>query len=132
MMRTKLNVVLDGVETEVQAEVVDKKIWFKHQGEIYSLDLLDLATSGRARTKSAAKAADKITAPMPGKITKVFVTEGQPVAKGDALLVMEAMKMEYTLKADIAARVEKILIQVQDQVALGALLVQLKEDGTKS
>ena len=131
-MHTKLNLKLDDRDTEVQAEIVDKKIWFKHQGEIYSLDLLDLATTGRARTKSAAKAADKITAPMPGKITKVFVTEGQSVAKGDALLVMEAMKMEYTLKADITAHVEKILIKIQDQVALGALLVQLKEDGTHS
>lgn len=131
-MHTKLNLKLDDRDTEVLAEIVDKKIWFKHQGEIYSLDLLDLATTGRARTKSAAKAADKITAPMPGKITKVFVTEGQSVAKGDALLVMEAMKMEYTLKADITAHVEKILIKIQDQVALGALLVQLKEDGTHS
>ena len=64
---------------------------------------------------------------MPGKVTKLFVSENQIVNKGDALLVMEAMKMEYTLKADISAKVEKIFYKISDQVSLGYLLIQLKE-----
>ena len=64
---------------------------------------------------------------MPGKITKVFVKEGQAVAIGEPLIVMEAMKMEYTLKSDLKTTVEKVLVKVDQQVVLGQLLVQLKE-----
>jgi biotin carboxyl carrier protein len=63
---------------------------------------------------------------MPGKVTKLFVSDGQEVKKGDSLLVMEAMKMEYTLKADANGSVEKITAKTGDQVTLGQLLVQLK------
>lgn len=126
-MKTQLTVQLDGQDTAVEAEIIDKKIWFKLNQQIYSYDLLDLVEGHYKKSKTAVKSADKITAPMPGKVTKVFVTEGQRVNKGDALLVMEAMKMEYTLKADIESTVEKVLAKVNDQVVLGGLLVQLKE-----
>lgn len=126
-MKTQFMLQLNGKDTQVDAEIIDKKIWFKLDQQIYSYDLVDLAEGHYKKSKATAKSADKITAPMPGKVTKVFVSVGQSVSKGDALLVMEAMKMEYTLKADIEATVEKVLVAAQDQVALGSLMVQLKE-----
>jgi biotin carboxyl carrier protein len=126
-MQQKIKVVLDGVEKEVTAETIEKKLWFKIDDRIYSYDLIDLAEGHHKRAGATSKSPDKITAPMPGKITKVFVSENQTVKKGDALLVMEAMKMEYTLKAGIEAQVEKVFSVVGDQVTLGHLLIQLKE-----
>jgi acetyl/propionyl-CoA carboxylase alpha subunit len=64
--------------------------------------------------------------PMPGKITKIIVQAGQSVKEGDSIIVMEAMKMEYTLKSSINAKVKKINCQVNEQVTLGALLVELE------
>src|SRR3989344_3850942 len=69
-----------------------------------------------------------ILAPMPGKITKIFIDSGSQVQKSQALLVMEAMKMEYTLKSDLNTVVEKVNVQVGDQVTLGSLLIELKPE----
>jgi acetyl/propionyl-CoA carboxylase alpha subunit len=126
-MKNNLTVNINGQDKFVDAEVIDKKIWFKIGEQVYSCDLLDLNEGSTRKSKAAIKSPDKILAPMPGKVTKVFVSESQSVNKGDALLVMEAMKMEYTLKSDIAASVEELNAKVGDQVTLGFLLIQLKE-----
>jgi biotin carboxyl carrier protein len=120
-----LLVNLDGKEQSVQAQVIDGQIWFRLNGNIYNYSLVDLRDSGARKKTGSGKSADKITAPMPGKITKLFVSDGQEVKKGDSLLVMEAMKMEYTLKADAPGKVEKVTAKAGDQVTLGQLLVKL-------
>lgn len=127
-MKNKMLVSIDGHEKSVTADIVDKKIWFKLDEQVYSYDLIDLIEGSFKKSKTLGKSSDRILAPMPGKVTKLFVSENQAVNKGDALLVMEAMKMEYTLKADISATVEKIFYKISDQVSLGHLLIQLKEN----
>ena len=91
------------------------------------------AGSGRKsrKNKKAVGSSDKIAAPMPGKITKILLPEGSLVAAGQAVLVMEAMKMEYTLKSDIAGVIESVSCAVGDQVALGKALVKIKADEAK-
>lgn len=54
-------------------------------------------------------------APMPGKVTKVLVEEGQEVSKGDVLVIMEAMKMEHRIEAPADGTV-KIVHCVTDQL----------------
>jgi len=56
------------------------------------------------------------TAPMPGKIIKVVVSEGQEVEKGDPLVIMEAMKMEHVIKAAKDGKVAEVCVSVGDQV----------------
>ncbi len=130
-MKQNMTVKIDGVDKHILAEIIDRKIWFKLEGEVYSYDLVELGQSSHAKSKSKSKSPDKITAPMPGKMTKVFVKEGQNVKKGDPLIVMEAMKMEYTLKSDIDSIVEKVSAEVGQQVSLGHLLVQLAPEVKK-
>ena len=125
------NLKIDGVDQKISADIVDKKIWFKINDRTFSYDVIELSQSSYAKSKSLSKSPDKIMAPMPGKMTKVFVAEGQKVKKGDSLIVMEAMKMEYTLKSDMDGTVEKIFVIPQQQVALGYLLVQLKAEVAK-
>ncbi len=125
-MSSRYLVDLEGKKQNITAEVVNGHIWFKIDEHVFSYALSDLRSSGVKSGKGSAKSPDKIIAPMPGKITKLFVSEGQMVNRGDALLVMEAMKMEYTLKSDATSKVEKLLAKVSDQVTLGQLLVKLK------
>ena len=125
-MKNETTLLVNGQEKKVISEIVDKKIWFKVDEQIFAYDIVELTQSSHAKSKAAEKSPDKIKAPMPGKITKIFVKEGQAVKKGDALIVMEAMKMEYTLKSDLDTTVEKVNAQINDQVTLGSLLVQLK------
>lgn len=58
----------------------------------------------------------QLKSPMPGKVIQVLVNEGQEVKAGDALLVMEAMKMEHTIKAPTDSTVEKVFFAPGDLV----------------
>jgi 3-methylcrotonyl-CoA carboxylase alpha subunit len=65
------------------------------------------------------------TAPLNGIISAVMVNKGDEVAAGDPLLVLEAMKMEYTITASVAATVDEIFYQHGDQVQHGSILLHL-------
>lgn len=106
-------------------EKVGKSLWIKAGDQIWSYDIADISGDGQRRKKTATATPDMIIAPMPGKITKVIVKTGDDVDTGQALLVMEAMKMEYTLKSDLSTKVETVNVKVGDQVTVGALLVKL-------
>src|SRR5690349_5977671 len=97
----KITVELNNKTETFFAEVVDQKIWIKQGDQTWSYDLVELTSEGQRRKKSNTSSPDQIISPMPGKITKIFVQAGDSVQKGQALLVMEAMKMEYTLKSDL-------------------------------
>ena len=60
---------------------------------------------------------------MPGRIVKILVTEGDSVAAGAPLVVVEAMKMENELSAPRAGVVQKLHVQPGETVESGALLV---------
>ena len=66
-----------------------------------------------------------LTAPMPGKVIAVHVSPGDKVKRGQALLVMEAMKMEHTIAAPTDSVVKALLYAVGDQVSEGAALITL-------
>jgi propionyl-CoA carboxylase alpha chain len=65
-------------------------------------------------------------APLPGAISKVLVGAGDVVGDGDGLVVLEAMKMEHTLRASGAATVSEVLCAPGQQVDVGDLLVTLE------
>ncbi|MCM1332781.1 MAG: acetyl-CoA carboxylase biotin carboxyl carrier protein subunit [Bacteroides sp.] len=69
---------------------------------------------------------DCIKAPMPGKIMSVLVASGQMVKKGDALVVIEAMKMQSTYTASQDATVEKVEVEEGDAVLADQLLISFK------
>ena len=79
------------------------------------------AASVRAGTK--ASSVGLVVSPMPGKVVKVLVKEGDDVEPGRPLVVVEAMKMENELVAEIAGTVQKVYVQPGDAVEGGARLV---------
>ena len=64
---------------------------------------------------------------MPGKIIQVLVSEGDSVIKGQALVVMEAMKMEQTMTAPADGVVASVRVAEGDQVDAGAALIVIDE-----
>ncbi len=100
-------------------------------GETLSLFLSDgplqlgfaprLAHAGEEETEGG-----RLTAPMPGKVIAVLCEKGAHVKKGQALLVMEAMKMEHTLNAPEDGEVLELRYAVGDQVDEGAQLVEIR------
>jgi len=70
--------------------------------------------------------AGSLAAPMPGKVIQVMTKTGAKVAKGDALLVLEAMKMEHTITAPAGGVVKEIHYGAGEQVLEGAELITLE------
>jgi 3-methylcrotonyl-CoA carboxylase alpha subunit len=87
--------------------------------QIMNIDLLAHAGEAAAET-------GRLTAPMPGKVVSFAVKAGDPVTKGQALAVMEAMKMEHTIAAPADGVVAELMYSPGDQVAEGAELLSLR------
>ena len=80
----------------------------------------------KRRANKAAVSGDAVASPMQASVIKVNVEEGQEVAEGDVLLVLEAMKMENPVKAHKAGAVTGLAAEVGGQVNKGAVLMELK------
>ncbi len=68
----------------------------------------------------------EVRSPMPGVVIQVGVGARDEVAQGDALLVVEAMKMEYALRAPFAGEVAEVLVRVGDQVVLDQVVARVR------
>ncbi len=79
-----------------------------------------------AQMQEGAASAGTITTPMHGKLIEVFVTPGDTVSKGDRLAILEAMKMQHELTADIDGQIEAIHFAPGVQIAANTLLLEIK------
>lgn len=94
-------------------------------GETYAIEIEE-ATRHAIRTRGGAAAgggAQTLVAPLPGRITHVAVAPGDRVAVGDALLVIEAMKMENEFRAAAAGTVAEVRVSAGQAVNAGDVLV---------
>lgn len=106
-----------------------KKIVIKINGSRYEIDLkdkMDLLLEKLGMTQAVSSAIKNITAPMPGLILQLHVKEGDEVKKGDAIMVLEAMKMENTLKSPGDGIVKNILVKAGDSVEKNQVLIDFK------
>ncbi|MFN2166229.1 MAG: biotin/lipoyl-containing protein [Anaerolineae bacterium] len=92
----------------------------------------DLLVEGLVEEKAGPKAATvvagegAVTAIMPGKIIRVLVAEGDEVAEGDVVCILEAMKMENELKAPKAGVVKALYVEAGRDVETGAVLAEIE------
>lgn len=98
-------------------------------GSRYDIQLADAYDQMIERMGLSAKVtkhARDVNAPMPGLVLKLMVEPGQAVTAGQALLILEAMKMENVIKAVADATVESINVKQGDAVEKGQLLIKMK------
>jgi biotin carboxyl carrier protein len=74
----------------------------------------------------AGKRVNDIKAPMPGMVLQVMVQNGQPIKKGDAIVVLEAMKMENILKSPSDGTIKNILVVTGDKVEKNQVMVNFE------
>jgi biotin carboxyl carrier protein len=92
----------------------------------YEVEVRDPRAWSRRVGSGVGEGPQEITAPMPGKVVKVLVTEGQQVSRGQGLVVIEAMKMQNELHAPRAGRVGRIYAAEGSGVEAGAKLLRLE------
>jgi len=93
----------------------------------YSFQLTDAKRLRRTATSTEAHGGQsKIIAPMPGKIVRLLVEPGSQVEAGDALIVVEAMKMQNEMKAARAGRIAAVNTQAGATVSAGDVLIVIE------
>ncbi len=115
---------INGAQIKGFAEKVGTQVWIAVNGKVLAVE----TTSQKFRRgkASAGGTSPEIAAPMPGKITSIKMKVGDKVEVGDVVLVMEAMKMEYSLKAQIAGILKSVSCSEQQQVTLGQVLAEVE------
>jgi biotin carboxyl carrier protein len=96
---------LQAATQEFTAEVMDPRVW-----------------SGRRHGPAEAEGRQQIVAPMPGKVVRLLVKEGDHVEAGQGLLVVEAMKMQNEIRSPMSGTVERVLAREGQPVNAGEVL----------
>jgi biotin carboxyl carrier protein len=107
----------------------EKTVSIKVNNNVYSIlvkDKYDELLHEIGIDQSAGKTVNDIKAPMPGMVLKVIVESGQKIQKGDAMLILEAMKMENILKAPSDGVIKKIQILKGDKVEKNQVLIRME------
>jgi len=133
---------VDDAEFEVAADAVDDgRLRMQVDGAVHvaevtaagnrrfvRLGALDFVLEREAagRRGSAGAHHGGLEAPMPGAVTRILVSPGDPVTRGQALVAIEAMKMEHLVRAPHAGRVKAVRANVGDRVAPGNALIELE------
>ena len=84
-------------------------------GRSYDFRFADPPAIGEADAARGGSLDGRVTAPMPGKIVKIAVREGEAVAERALLIVLEAMKMEHRIEASTGAKVKAVLVRRADR-----------------
>ena len=86
----------------------------------------DASEGGSSAASSGSASGTAVKAPLPGVITDICVTEGQEVAVGDTVVVLEAMKMANALQAEKSGKISAIVVKVGQSVMEDEALVYIE------
>jgi biotin carboxyl carrier protein len=112
----------------VEVNREEKKVTVKIKNSIYHVsvkDKFDELLHDLGLDAANSKQVADVKAPMPGLVLNVMVKPGQKIQKGDAIIVLEAMKMENILKASADGEVKKIHVKKGDKVEKNQVMVNL-------
>jgi geranyl-CoA carboxylase alpha subunit len=117
-----LVVLVSGVRHRVRHAREGDRIWVDDGSRTLSFENV----THRPVASESDVGTGRITAPLDGAVRKLFASEGTPVARGEPLLVLEAMKMEHPIKADVHGVVSRIHVREGTQVKTRQLLVEIE------
>jgi biotin carboxyl carrier protein len=115
------------------AEIIEKnqnKYTILLNGVSYSFTIESPISYSRRKYLEKYKQASKtesIVAPMPGKIIELLVDENTDVKEGDAILILEAMKMQNEISSHVSGKVKKVNVKAGDTVAKDEVLMEIEK-----
>jgi acetyl/propionyl-CoA carboxylase alpha subunit len=119
----RLDLLIDGKRVTAYVSSDNTKRWVTVNGQTIVLT----KSSGAKRSGGKHDHAGELTAPMPGQVRVVNVSEGDAVTKGQTLLVLEAMKMEIRVQAPRNGMVKRLLVRQGETVEREQSLVEIEE-----
>jgi biotin carboxyl carrier protein len=123
----KLDLLIDGKRVTAYVSSDNAKRWVTINGQTFVLTKSSGTRKGGHRQHHAA---GELTAPMPGQVRAVNVSEGEAVTKGQTLLVLEAMKMEIRIHAPQDGMVRKLFVSQGQTVEREQILIEIEESLT--
>jgi acetyl/propionyl-CoA carboxylase alpha subunit len=120
--RGRLELLIDNQRVTAYVSSDNAKRWVTVNGRTVVLT----KSSGAKRSGAGQDHASELTAPMPGVIRAVNVSEGESVTKGQTLLVLEAMKMEIRVQAPVDGVVKKLFVKQGQTVEREQMLIEIK------
>jgi biotin carboxyl carrier protein len=121
----KLDLLVDGKRITAYVSSDNAKRWVTISGQTF---VLTKSSGVRRDGHGHHHAAGELTAPMPGQVRAVNVSEGDAVTKGQTLLVLEAMKMEIRIHSPQDGIVKKLFVQQGQTVEREQILIDIEED----
>lgn len=97
-----------------------------HTIQVYVDDKYELLVREMGMNKINKQQQNKITAPMPGMVSSITVSEGHSVDIGTPLIILEAMKMENVLKSPMQGKIKRIYVKPGEAVDKNTLLVEIE------
>ncbi len=116
-----LDLIVDGRPRRAVVARTRDRIHVSVDGHAWVFERVDESAGGAA----GGAGSGSVVAPMPGKVVKVLVTAGDAVTAGQPLAVVEAMKMETTLAAEVDGIVQAVHVETGSMVDAGAVLVEI-------
>ncbi len=101
----------------------DKEKFVFIDGDVYKV--LPVELTGRKKLRDQDSVESDLDSPISGRIVQVKVKKGDNVKKGDILIVIEAMKMEYLIRAPYDGKVIDVHFNEKDQIEIGQTTVEL-------
>lgn len=118
-----IRIAIDGVQRSFKITEIGSELYIHS-----TLGSSVVRRTPRHPIHQAASDQGSANSPMPGQALKILVEVGQRVSAGDPLIILEAMKMEHTMRAAVDGVVESILVSVGEVVGPGQLLVQITSE----
>ncbi|NPA38101.1 MAG: biotin/lipoyl-binding protein [Chlorobi bacterium] len=123
------SIIHNGASVNMEAVEGDSpnKLNINTENETYEVEVIDAASRYKAASGGGAEASDRtISSPMPGKVVKIPVSEGDKVSKGETVIIISAMKMESEYKSAFDGTVAKIFVKEGDTTEASAPLVEIE------
>jgi biotin carboxyl carrier protein len=122
-----MHLVVNGKKAQAFVAPADLGKHIFLNGRSFLVQDADRFTARRPRKGGPEETPGEVTPPMPSIVVRIMVEEGDPVKRGQGLIVVTAMKMETTLAAHSDGKVTKINTSIGAKVAPGDILVEIEE-----
>ncbi len=120
------SIIMEGRAYEARVNASGEELAVDVAGRRYLVAVRDPRSYRKKSRAGAGEGRQNVVSPMPGKVIRVLVSDGDSVEEGQGLVVVEAMKMQNEMKSPKAGRVVQLRAKDGDTVAAGDVLVSIE------